>query len=236
MQKLRCVALDFQLAVGDGGIDHALANDFAHGGLGGVAHHLGLIGDVEQVLHRILDLVLHAELHIDDVFIPGEHGRLLGDGAHLPLLEGRPLPHGAETHLAAQHLRDLGLVHFFNGVGQVVVGAGVHRAHIPAEAQHNALLVWIDDVDARQDPQQRKADDNQPQPSPRGHTLPQQLFRPGTPAAAAATTASAIAIVPFIAALAALAAPARPETLAGGIVLTIVPRAGSLRPPLPFFL
>lgn len=109
LQKLGGLALDLQLAVGDGRVDLAVADDFAHGRLGRVAHQRSGRADVEEVLHGIADLVLHAELHIDDIFIAREHGGFLGDGPHLSLLEGSGLAHGAEAHFAAQHLGDRGL-------------------------------------------------------------------------------------------------------------------------------
>lgn len=78
LEQHRGVALDLQLAVGDGRVDEAVADDLAHGGLGGVTHQVGGVADVEQVLDRVADFVLHAELDVDDVLVTGEHGGFLG--------------------------------------------------------------------------------------------------------------------------------------------------------------
>lgn len=40
-----------------------------HGGFRGVFDHGSLIRHIEQIFHRILDLVLDAELYVDDVFV-----------------------------------------------------------------------------------------------------------------------------------------------------------------------
>lgn len=69
-----------------------LADDLAHGGLGGVTHQVGGVADVEQVLDRVADFVLHAELDVDDVLVTGEHGGFLGHAAQLALAEGGGLP------------------------------------------------------------------------------------------------------------------------------------------------
>lgn len=72
-----------------------------HGGFRGVFDHGGLIRHIEQIFHRILDLVLDAELYVDDVFVAREHTGLFGAGNGSPpagkcgpaLRSGSPLPH-----------------------------------------------------------------------------------------------------------------------------------------------
>ena len=82
------------------------------------------------------------------------------DGAHLPLLEGRGLPHGTEPHLTAEHLCYLGLVYTFNGRGQRIVRPGAFGAVIFAKPQHNALFIRIDYVDAREQPKNHHSKPN----------------------------------------------------------------------------
>ena len=77
LQKLRGFRLDLELAVRQRGVDEAVADDFAHGGFRGVFDHGGLIRHIEQIFHRILDLVLDAELTMfsSPVSIPDSSGR-----------------------------------------------------------------------------------------------------------------------------------------------------------------
>ena len=157
LEQLGRVVLDLELAVGDGGVDEVVAYDLAHGRLGGVVHELSRAGHVEEVLHGVLDLVLHRELHVDHVLVARQHGGLLWHGAHAPLLEGGRLAHVAVAYLAAHDLGDLGLVDAFDGHGQGVVGAGAGAAAVLAEGEHHAFLVGVDDVDAGGKPEQ--ADD-----------------------------------------------------------------------------
>lgn len=112
---------------------------------------------LNRYLTASLNLVLHAELDVDDVLVTGEHGGFLGHAAQLALAEGGGLPRGAEAHLAAQHLGHLRLVDALDGSGQRVMGAGAFGAFILAEAQHHALLVRVDDIDAGQKPQAHQA-------------------------------------------------------------------------------
>ena len=111
LQQLGGLALNFQLAICNGRVDLAVADDLAHGRLCGIAHQRCGRGNVKKVVHRVADLVLHTELHVDDVFIAREHGGFLWNSAQLPLLEGGRLPNGAEAHLAAQNLRYLRFVY-----------------------------------------------------------------------------------------------------------------------------
>lgn len=92
-----------------------------HGGFRGVFDHGGLIRHIEQIFHRILDLVLDAELYVDDVFVAREHTGLFGQGTVRPLLESAALPYGAEAHFHTLDLRDFGLVDGFYGKGQRVM-------------------------------------------------------------------------------------------------------------------
>ncbi len=176
LQQLGGLTLNLQLAVGDGRINLAVADDLAHGRFGGVAHQGRGRADIEKILYGIADLVLHTELHIDDVFIAREHGGFFGDGSHLSLLKGCGLPHGAEAHLTAQHLSDLRLVHRFNRRGPGVMRAGVFGAVILPETQHHALLVGINDVDARKQPEGRHSQKRQQHHMPVGHTHLREPF------------------------------------------------------------
>ena len=173
LQQIGGVGLNLQLAVGNGRVDEAVADDFAHGGLGGAAHQGIRFVNVEEVGHGIGDAVLHAELHVDDVFVAGEHGGFGKDGAHLSLLVGAAFAGGAIAHLAAQHPRHLRLVDGFNGHRQGIMGAGADRAVVLSEAQDDACFAGIDDIDARQQP-----DDQQDQRAAADeHALRQAEFR-----------------------------------------------------------
>ena len=152
LQKLRGFRLDLELAVRQRGVDEAVADDFTHGGFRGVFDHGGLIRHVEQIFHRILDLVLDAELHVDDVLVASEHGSLFRQGTVRTLLEGAPLPYGTEAHFHTLDLRDFGFVDGFYGKGQRVMRAGPDRAVVFAEAQDNALFIGVDDIDAGKQP------------------------------------------------------------------------------------
>ena len=152
LQKLRGFRLDLELAVRQRGVDEAVADDFAHGGFRGVFDHGGLIRHIEQIFHRILDLVLDAELYVDDVFVAREHTGLFGQGTVRTLLEGAALSYGAEAHFHTLDLRDFGLVDGFYGKRQRVMRAGSDRTVVFAEAQDNALFIGIDDIDAGKQP------------------------------------------------------------------------------------
>ena len=149
---MRGLVLNLELAVGQGGVDEAVADHFAHGRFRGVFDHSGLIRHVKQIFHGILYLILNAELHIDDVLVPGEHRGLFGQRAVSPLLEGPALPNRAETHLHALHLRHFGLVDRLYGERQGVMRPGADRAVVFAEAQDHPFLIRIDDIDAGKQP------------------------------------------------------------------------------------
>ncbi len=53
LQKLGGLALDFQLAVGNGGIDFAIADNLAHGGFRRVANQGRRRADIKKILYRI---------------------------------------------------------------------------------------------------------------------------------------------------------------------------------------
>ena len=83
--------------------------------------------------------------------------------------ESGGLAHGAEAHLAAQHLGDLRLVDRFNGHGPGIVRAGSFRAFVLAETQHHALFVGIDDINARQQPEPHHGQQHQQHRASVGH-------------------------------------------------------------------
>src|SRR5262249_43611469 len=51
--------------------------------------------------------------------------------------------------------------HGLDRIRQVIIGAGLGVAHVFAEAQHDAELVRLHEVDAREDPEQERDDRNQ---------------------------------------------------------------------------
>ncbi len=67
------------------------------------------------------------------------------------------MAHGTEPHLAAQNLGYLGLVNLFKRGGQCVMRARINRAVVLAKTQHNALLIWIYNINARQKPDKNGA-------------------------------------------------------------------------------
>jgi hypothetical protein len=130
----------------------ALADDLAHGGLGGLLDGLVRIPVGEQVVFRILEGVLHGELQVDDVLVVGEHQRL---GQHL----------GLDAVLEAHfHGTDLFHVDHFHGlhrIGQMPARAGHGGLGVFAEAQHDAALAGIDDIEAGGQPDQHGQADEQ---------------------------------------------------------------------------
>ena len=147
-QRLR-VLLDLLLAFGERVVDVVAAEHLAHRGLGGVAHRVAGIADVEQEVggpgRPGLDLELHDELQLDDVLVAGEHQRFAID---VVIARRRPDRHGAEAELFLENLRHRRLDHLLERPRQVIAGSGVRLAHHAPEAQHDAALVGRDDVDA----------------------------------------------------------------------------------------
>jgi len=114
------------------------------------------VAQFEQVLHRVVDLVLYDEPDTDDVLVTGEHQRFLGDRF---ILGRRARTDGAEADLGAENLGHLRRVYPLKGRGQVVVGAGSGGAHHLAETAHHTLLIGTDDVDPGGQPEHQ--DDTQ---------------------------------------------------------------------------
>ena len=153
---------------------------------GGVCH-------VEEVLHSVLDFVLHRELYVHHILVACQHGGFLGHGAHSALLEGSRLAaHVAVAYFASQNLGDLGRVDSFNGSRQGIVGARACAAVVFSKAQDNAFLVRLDNIDAGQKPHGKQNAKQHPQALARGKALLWHLegdhARPAASAIVAATT------------------------------------------------
>ncbi len=148
LQKLRRIILDLQLAVRNGCINKVVTYDLAHGSFCCIVHKGNGISHIEQELHGVLDFVLYRKLHIDDVFIAGQHGRFPGHGLDPALLEGRGLSHIAVADFGTQDLGNLGLVDGFQRHGQGVMGPRAGGAVVFAKAKDNTFFIWVYDIDA----------------------------------------------------------------------------------------
>ena len=141
-------------------LDVVAADHFAHRALG---HRLdGALGllNVEQELGRIPDHPEHRELHVDDVLVAGEHEALRRNVAR-GSAAARILQHSNADvgTIDARHLRrERGL----DRIRPVIVEAGLGQIDELAEAQHDALLVRVHAIEARQQPDdnQRKHDEH----------------------------------------------------------------------------
>ena len=73
LQKLGSLALDLELAVGDGRVNLTVADNLTHGRLSGIAHQGRGRAHIKEILYRVANFILNAELHIDDIFVASEH-------------------------------------------------------------------------------------------------------------------------------------------------------------------
>ena len=154
--------LDVLLAIGQNGVHAGGAHHVADLALDQVAQNqLRIVGGV-QVLHRIGDLVLHKEIHVDDVVVAGDHGALpvidlvAASGAGVAQLD----------FLVDVHVH---LVHLLNAEGQLEVDAGIGDVRHLAEGGDHRLLLVVHGVEAgasqgQQDQRQRHHEDGASDP------------------------------------------------------------------------
>ena len=117
----------------------ARPDDAAHRRLGGLHHALIGIDAAEQVVGRLLHLVLHCEAHIDDIRVVREHRRVF----HI-----RETHHiiAADFHLA--DLADIDELMRFERIRQTPVHTLACRVAILAELHHDAGLAVLHDEHA----------------------------------------------------------------------------------------
>src|SRR5690606_38404008 len=109
------------------GVPVAPANHLAHGALGGVAQGLLRVDRAGQVHARILAPVPGAGLDGDEVLVAGQHARLVGAHDHLTGGVHAPGP---------------------DRPGPLEVGARGHDPVVLAEAQHDAALALVHQLEA----------------------------------------------------------------------------------------
>src|SRR5690606_14319093 len=126
-----------------------LANDFAHGRFGGLAHRFVGIAHIEQVVRGAFgaQAILHDELHVDDVFVGGQHERF---GQHLVARAA------TETHFEGTQLRNVDRLGVLDGVRQAPLEAWGLGALVLAELRDDGNLAFLDDVEAAGQPQQHQ--------------------------------------------------------------------------------
>jgi hypothetical protein len=129
-----------------------VADDLAHRALCGGAH--GALGreDVEDEGARVLDAPEDRVLDVEDVLVAGQHLPFLGAGHGA----AARVAGGPEADVHGVDRRDRGLDHRLDRARQVVVPARAVEADGLAEAQHDADLVRLHDVEAAADPGDRE--------------------------------------------------------------------------------
>jgi hypothetical protein len=85
----------------------------------------------------------HREVDIDDVLVAGQHQAFFRHIAHGAAAPRRIVDQGHADRDGgdAQRLRQQ---HGLDWIGQMIIQAGLHRAHMLAEAQHDAELFGLD--------------------------------------------------------------------------------------------
>ena len=132
--------LDILLAGGQHGIHAGGAHHVAHLALDEVAQDQLRRGGGIQVLFRVGDLVLHIEVHINNIVVAGDHGgfagifvaAVVGNVAQLDLL----------VHI---HIH---LLHLLDAEGELEVDTGVGDVGDLAEGGYHRLLPVIHGVEA----------------------------------------------------------------------------------------
>ena len=117
LQQVHGLHLDFQLARGQRAIDLVLADNFAHGGLGGAFHGFHGIIHVEQIIFGVFYLELDDELHVDNVFVAGQHQGFIRHKANISLVELAPPSAGTEADFDTLNFRNARRLHAFQRKG-----------------------------------------------------------------------------------------------------------------------
>ena len=125
-----------------------------------VSHRLyGAFGilDVEQIIADAgrLDLPQHREVHVDDVFIAGEHQALFRHVARGGAAAAAVVDH-AHADVDLVDAQRLGREHALDRIRQVVVQARLHLAHRLPETQNDADLVGADAEETGEAPERER--------------------------------------------------------------------------------
>jgi hypothetical protein len=124
----------------------ALADDLAHGRLGGHHDRVLRVLVLEQEGARVLQAVLHREADVDDVLVLRQHRRVAQAG-------GRH--HGVAPHFLGTQRRHRHRFVRLEGIRHAPLEAGVHRVAVAAEGHHHRLLAGLHDEEAAAQPDQR---------------------------------------------------------------------------------
>ena len=140
----------------------SFADGLAHRAFGDRLHGAFGILDVEEIVADAvrLDPPQHGEIDVDDVLVAGQHQAFLGHVAHGAAAPRRIVDqrHADRDGGDAQRLRQQ---HGLDRIGQMIVQAGLHGAHMLAEAQHDAEFFRLDAEKSGQAPDRQRADQDQ---------------------------------------------------------------------------
>ena len=123
-----------------------VADDLTHRAFGHRLYRAFRLLNVEQILFNAfrigLDLPQHRKVHVDNVFVAGEHQALFRHVAHRgAAAQVLHHPHADIDLVDAQGLRRQ---HRLDRIGQMIIEPGIHFAYGRTEAQHDAALVRLD--------------------------------------------------------------------------------------------
>ena len=138
------------------------ADHLAHRAFGHRLHGALGILDVEEIIADAvgLDPPQHGEIDIDDVLVAGQHQAFFRHVAHGAAAPRRIVDqrHADRDGGDAQRLRQQ---HGLDRIGQMIVQAGLHGAHMLAEAQHDAEFFRLHAEKSGQSPDRQRADQHQ---------------------------------------------------------------------------
>ena len=141
----------------------------------GDQHRIG-VAHIEQIQARVVHLVLHGELDVNNGFVLGEHQRFARHGHSGLSAAARPVADFDETPLF-----DVDNLDLLDRIGNMPVGTGHGRFGEGPEAQHHAAFTGVDNIDAGKQPHHQHDDRHQAE------------SRKSRPADSATTTSSAAA-------------------------------------------
>ena len=138
------------------------ADHLAHRAFGHRLHGAFGVLDVEQEVADAvgLDAPQHGEVDVDDVLVAGQHQAFFRHVAHGAAAPRRIVDQGHADGDGgdAQRLRQQ---HGLDRIRQMIVQAGLHGAHMLAEAQHHAELFGLHAEEAGQAPDRERAEQHQ---------------------------------------------------------------------------
>ena len=143
-----------------------VADDLTHRAFGHRLYRAFRLLNVEQILFNAfrigLDLPQHRKVHVDDVFVAGEHQALFRHVAN-GRSAAQVLHHAhADVDLVdARHLRSEDAL---DRIGQMVIQPRLHLAHVFAEAQNDADFLAVDTEEPGEQPDRDRGKHDQPEP------------------------------------------------------------------------